>query len=224
MKSSFWMIRIKHVATTLLAVMAMLSAACVAAQTKEPELPSLDSVLGELRQGGLVIYFRHGVTETSGPAEEVVDLERCETQRNLSAKGRETMTQIGKAIQTLGIPVATVQSSPFCRCKDTAQLALGKFTISKDLYFAINTSDQETKRLTTSLRQMLATPPASNTNAFIVSHTANLREAAGIWPKPEGVACVFWPLSDGKFKPVAKILPEDWLEVAKKNDGVSHPS
>jgi phosphohistidine phosphatase SixA len=181
------------------------------------KLADLSSVLGELRKGGLVIYFRHGATDQTGPSDEAADLMKCETQRNLSAAGREQASQIGKAFQALKIPVGTVTTSPFCRCKDTAKLAFGRFTVSNDLYFAIGTNASETKRFTESLRGMLSTPPAKATNAVIVSHTANLREAAGIWPKPEGVAYVFRPLPEGKFEPIAMVLPEDWGKVAKVN-------
>ena len=179
------------------------------------KLADLRSVLGELRKGGFVIYFRHGATDQTGPSDEAADLMKCETQRNLSAQGREQATQIGKAFQALKIPVGTVTTSPFCRCKDTAKLAFGRFTVSNDLYFAIGTNAGETKRFTQSLRGMLSTPPAKATNAVIVSHTANLREAVGIWPKPEGVAYVFRPLPGGKFEPIAMVLPEDWATVAK---------
>jgi len=61
---------------------------------------------------------------------------------------------------------------------------------------------------------LLATRPAAASNTVIVAHTANLREAAGIWPKPEGVAYVFRPLGNGNFEPVAKVLPEEWSQVA----------
>jgi hypothetical protein len=107
-----------------------------------------------------------------------------------------------------------VTASPFCRCKDTAERAFGRFTVSNDLYFAIGTNAGETKRFAESLRRMLSTAPAKATNAVIVSHTANLREAAGIWPKPEGVAYVFRPLPGGKFEAIAMILPEDWPRAA----------
>jgi hypothetical protein len=49
----------------------------------------------------------------------------------------------------------------------------------------------------------------------IISHTANLKEAAGIWPKPEGVAIVFRPRRDGSFEPIARVLPEDWPTLAQ---------
>jgi phosphohistidine phosphatase SixA len=178
------------------------------------QLADLSSVLGELRKGGLVIYFRHGATDQTGPGDEAADLTKCESQRNLSAEGREQATQIGKAFRALKIPVGTVTTSPFCRCKDTAQMAFGHFTVNDDLYFVIGANARETERFTQSLRRMLSTPPAKATNAVIVSHTANLREAAGIWPKPEGVAYVFRPLPEGKFEAIAMVLPEDWGRVA----------
>jgi hypothetical protein len=68
---------------------------------------------------------------------------------------------------------------------------------------------------------MLATAPAKGSNAVIVSHTANLREAAGIWPKPEGVAYVFRPLPRGGFEAVARILPDEWGGVAQPKRGAA---
>jgi broad specificity phosphatase PhoE len=175
----------------------------------------LSSVLGELRNGGFVIYFRHGITDQTGANDEAAEMMKCETQRNLSAEGREQATQIGKAFQALRIPVGTVKTSPFCRAKDTAKLAFGRFDVNNDLYFAIGTNASETKRFAESLRRMLSTAPAKATNAVIVSHTANLREAAGIWPKLEGMAYVFRPLPGGKFEAIAMVPPEAWGEVAK---------
>jgi phosphohistidine phosphatase SixA len=187
-----------------------------AATTEEAKLPGLDAVLDNLRKGGLVIYFRHGPTDQTGLNDETADLANCSTQRNLSAEGREQATRIGNAFRALGIAVGTVATSPFCRCKDTAKLAFGRFTVDNNLYFAIDTDADKTRQLAAALRQTLSTPPAAGTNAVIVAHTANLREAAGIWPKPEGVAYVFQPLPGGRFEAVAKVLPEDWANVTKR--------
>lgn len=177
-------------------------------------LPGLSAVLPDLRRGGLVLYFRHGLTDvTSGASDEKADLARCDTQRNLSAAGREQSVATGQALRKLGIPVGKVLSSPFCRCKDTAQLAFARYTVDNDLYFAINVGAEERARLADRLR-LLSSPPAKGTNTVIVSHTANLREAAGIWPKPEGVAYVFRPLPGNRFEPLAMVLPEDWIAEA----------
>jgi len=202
--------------TTLIGFVAVMNLlVAVPATSAADELANLSSVLGELRKGGLVIYFRHGLTSQSGSSDEAADLTKCETQRNLSAEGREQVTQIGKAFKALGIPVGTVTTSPFCRCKDTATLAFGRFTVDGDLYFAIGTGAAETERFAQSLRRMLSTAPAAATNAVIVSHTANLREATGYWPKPEGVAYIFRPLPGGKFEAIAFALPEDWRKLAR---------
>lgn len=201
----------------LLPLVAMAFSLLAAAQpspAQEESLPGLAAVLGELRKGGLVVYFRHGLTEQSGATDETANLDKCETQRQLSAEGREQSRNTGRAFRALRIPVGNVLSSPFCRCKDTAQLAFGRYTVNHDLYFAINADTQETKRLGAALRLMLATPPKAATNDVIVAHTANLREAAGIWPKPEGVAYVFRPLPGGRFEAVAKVLPEEWDKAA----------
>jgi phosphohistidine phosphatase SixA len=212
-------------------VAALLVAAAMSASAASPEqikpamstsstqgasLPRLDAVLDDLRKGGFVIYFRHGITDETGPKDESADLTTCATQRNLSAEGREQATQIGKAFHALGINVGTVTTSPFCRCKDTAKLAFGRFTINNDLYFAMDTGAEKTRQLATALRRTLSTPPAAGTNAVIVSHTANLREAADIWPKPEGVAYVFRPLPGGRFEAVARVSPEEWTAAAKR--------
>jgi phosphohistidine phosphatase SixA len=181
----------------------------------EPSLPGLDAVLAELRKGGLVIYFRHGATNQATDGREADDLSDCATQRNLSPMGRQEAVLIGAAFKSLSIPVGTVSTSPFCRCKDTGQLAFGRFTVDNDLYFAINTDAPTTKRLSDALRLKLSTPPAAGANSVIVAHTANLREAVGIWPKPEGVAYVFRPLKEGRYEILAKVLPRDWIKAAR---------
>jgi len=192
------------------------SKATSAATVAEPSVAGLADMLDELRNGGLVIYFRHAANEQSGATDEAADLANCQTQRNLSAQGRAQATQIGQAFRSLGIAVSSVTTSPFCRCKETGELAFGRVVVNNDLYFAINADAERTKELAEALRKTLATRPPAGTNAVIVSHSANLREAVGIWPKPEGTAYVFRPLAGGRFEPIAKILPEDWVAVAKR--------
>jgi phosphohistidine phosphatase SixA len=205
-----------RIAVILLAPAVVLAFLPHTAHALEAPLADLPSIASELRKGGFVIYFRHSLTEEVGATDEAADLNRCETQRNLSVAGRAQATDIGKAMKALGIPIGLVQASPFCRAKETAQLAFGKYTVNKDLVFVINTDANEAKRLSESLRRMLSTPPQKGTNSVLVSHSANLREAAGIFAKPEGAAYVFRPLPDGRFGAVARILPEQWDSAAQQ--------
>lgn len=184
------------------------------AAADDSSLADLAAILPDLRAGGYVIYFRHGATDQKVADDLEPDFTRCETQRNLSEQGRAQATEAGKAIAALGIPVGAVISSPYCRTKETAQLAFGRYQVNPDLYFALNVDATERERLTLALRRMLATPPAAASNTVIIAHTANLKESAGIWPKPEGVAYVFKPKGDDAFVAVAKVLPDDWAKLS----------
>jgi phosphohistidine phosphatase SixA len=185
-----------------------------AAET-EPELPQVDhALLAQLRQGGFVIFFRHAQTELNNIPVESESIGKCETQRNLSAAGKKTAKDLGQALKALRIPVGEVKTSPFCRCKDTAQLAFGSYTVDRNLYFSLNIEPDARRQFADVLRKMLASPPAAGTNTMIVSHTANLREATGFWPKPEGAAYIFRPGPGDTFTPVARMAPSDWQALA----------
>lgn len=202
--------RTARLATTVLGLVALFTALGAAAAAVEPPTVDARSIAGELRKGGYVIYFRHGLTEQVGATDEAADFSRCETQRNLSEAGRAQARTIGKAVKTLAIPVGVVETSPFCRTKETADLAFGRHRVNTDLVFVMNSDATESKRLGAALHRMLGIVPAKRTNTVLVSHSANLREAAGIFAKPEGAAYVFRPLGDGRFEPIARILPEGW--------------
>jgi phosphohistidine phosphatase SixA len=189
---------------------------CGIAAAQGAALPNADAGLIEsLRAGGYVIYMRHASTDTGGLAESgPVDLADCATQRNLSDKGKREAAAIGQALTVLRVPLGEVRSSPYCRCRDTARAVAGRFVVDEDLHFAFGATPQRVAQLSARLRALLAAPPRPGANSLIVSHTANLREAAGIWPKPEGVAIVFRPLGDGRFEALAKIEPRDWVRLA----------
>jgi phosphohistidine phosphatase SixA len=117
---------------------------------------------------------------------------------------------MGKAVQTLSIAVAEVLTSPYCRCIDTAKLAFGKFTIVADLVWTLGQPEAETRRLAEALRKLLGTQPSKGTNTVLVSHTANLKEAVGVWPEPEGAMYIFQPREDGGVSYLGNIGPEEW--------------
>jgi signal transduction histidine kinase/phosphohistidine phosphatase SixA len=179
--------------------------AAAAPKSNDDKLVDLSTVLGELRRGGLVIYFRHGVTDRSGATDEEADLEKCDTQRNLSAEGREQQGQVGKSLHALKIPLGTVLTSPFCRCKETATLVSGRYAVEGSLASSVGADKAETLRGAGVLRRMLMIAPSAGTNTVLVSHSANLRDATGFWVK-EGEALVFRPGTAGNPQAIARIL------------------
>jgi len=216
-------VRQRQGGTLLIAMWAMTGAISIPtgiAHAQDKPLATLKTVLGELRQGGFVIYFRHTATAPVGAGNEAEDSANCATQRRLSVAGQTEAVEIGKSIIAIGIPIRTVTVSPYCRAKDTARLAFGRFVENRDLGFVMGLDAVETRRMAGSLRRMLATPPETRTNSVIVSHSANLFEAAGIFAKPEGAAYVFRPQSDGRFEAVARILPGDWNDAARNKPPV----
>lgn len=208
---------VKHFALTLGATVVVLAMCLVAqpyyavcAPTVPEQLTPPDELIDALRRGGLVLYLRHGATDHSLDDRHPVDLTDCSTQRNLSEQGRNQAKGIAEAIARLGIQIDEVVASPFCRCRDTAQLAFGHYRTDDNLYFAVVVDKEQRARQSEWLRQTLASPPPPGTNKVLVSHTANLREATGIWPKPEGVAWVIRPKGNGQYEALGKIEPSFW--------------
>ncbi len=167
-------------------------------------------LVSALRQGGLVIYFRHADT---GPAyqEQGVDLKRCETQRNLNDKGRDEARQIGAQFKRLGIPVGDVLSSEFCRCRETAELAFARYKV-ESLLTGVSRSPEaapKRERAIAGLKRMLATPPAA-ANTILISHGYNLWDAEGFHLGTQGEAAIYRPDGKGGYALVARVTPEEW--------------
>lgn len=74
-----------------------------------------------LRAGGHVMLMRHaeapGVGDPTG-----FRLDDCATQRNLDARGRADAEAAGQRLRAERVAVGRVLASPWCRCRDTAQL------------------------------------------------------------------------------------------------------
>jgi broad specificity phosphatase PhoE len=80
-----------------------------------------------LRQPGHVAFMRHSDAPGFGGYGDPpgFKLEDCATQRNLSEEGRAHAKRTGEAFRNKGVAFDRVLSSPWCRCKETAQLAMG---------------------------------------------------------------------------------------------------
>lgn len=190
--------------------LALLSGPAVAVDV-EPVVPQ-DALVAQLQAGGFVIYFRHADTGPAIPEPATVDIARCETQRNLNDDGRAEARAIGAAFRRLGIPVATVLSSQFCRCRETAELAFGRYEIAPTLTGVRREPQLEAARRTASqgLRVLLSTPPAKGANTILVSHGFNLIDLEGLYLSVQGEAAIYRPDGKGGYSLVARLLPQQW--------------
>lgn len=84
-------------------------------------------LLQAMRQGGVAVLIRHSATDpgTGDPPE--FRLNDCATQRNLSDAGRAQARRLGGWFRSNGIVPASVRASPWCRTRETATLAFGRF-------------------------------------------------------------------------------------------------
>lgn len=139
--------------------------------------PVSPALLDSLRQGGYILYVRHGEA-TVGQDRPGLVFSDCSTQRNLSERGRRQASDFGNTIRRLQIPVQyPVLASPFCRTRETAQLAFGPDRIQVDPFW-INIynlgghlSTDEQNRIVHAMAAVLEKEPPAGANQVIVSHS-----------------------------------------------------
>ncbi|HIJ78943.1 MAG: histidine phosphatase family protein [Desulfobulbaceae bacterium] len=172
--------------------------------------------ISQLREGGFVLYMRHGPTDTSKPDRVPrVDLNDCSTQRPLTEEGRKIAARVGAAIRQAQIPVGEVLASPMCRTRQTAEAAFGACEVSEYLMYTSNLTKTEKVPRIKNTRRLLSTPVPAGTNRVIVAHAPNLMDVIGYFPKPEAIVVVFKPLGDKGFEYIASINPDQWAELIK---------
>jgi len=170
-----------------------------------------DEIVSKLQEGGCIIYMRHGTTNLYESDRTTTDFKNCTLQRNLDKDAKEVLLLIGEKIKELKIPIDEVLSSPYCRCKETANLVFGDYIVDNNLRFSLISDVEETQLLKNHLQELLL--KKVNSNLVLVSHTANLKEATDIWPKPEAVMVVFKKQKDGSLLYFGKIFPKYWQSI-----------
>ncbi|SNS79396.1 Histidine phosphatase superfamily (branch 1) [Noviherbaspirillum humi] len=143
-----------------------------------------DALWTALRQGGHAIFIRHASTTPGIGDPPGFILDRCDTQRNLSPQGRAEAARIGETLRRRQVPIAEVYSSRWCRCLDTAKLALGKVTPAPMLDSMFNDPGKRSDEEKT--REVLATvariPAAAN--VVFVTHAQNIQHMLDVSPAP----------------------------------------
>lgn len=140
-----------------------------------------------LRQGGRVVLLRHAMTSgTVDPAN--FDIAKCNTQRNLSERGKQQARKMGALFGARSAPIEKVLSSRYCRCLDTARIA---FETEPEIFEALDVpGDDEAENA----RQMAAIVDtvrgySGSDNLVLVTHLENIKALTGVSPR-EGEAVV----------------------------------
>jgi hypothetical protein len=184
---------------TPVCLLALLLYAGVAPAQADPAL------LAKLRHGGYVLYLRHTSTDFSQNDQKMAGYEDCANQRNLTDKGRDEARALGAAIKRLAIPIGAVYASPFCRTRETAQLAFGHAEPTHEARGGPANTDDPTRY--DPLRKLLATRPATGKNNLISSHGNPFYAVFGPPYLAEGEMAVVDPSA---FVIVGRIRLDDW--------------
>jgi phosphohistidine phosphatase SixA len=164
----------------------------------------------ELQRGGFVLAIRHAATDFSKPDQDPIVLSDCRTQRNLSAQGRADARTIGRGVRRLGLRIGKVLASPFCRTKETARLAFGRFQVSRALLNTVSAvHDARWRAQIRSARRIFGTKPAPGRLTVLVTHGSVVGDVTGETLE-EGEALVFRPRGSSRFSLVGRILPREW--------------
>jgi len=159
----------------------------------------------QLKSGGHVLLIRHATTDPGIGDPPGFDLRNCATQRNLSAAGREQARHLGKALKQLGIPVAAVRSSRWCRCLDTARLAFGSAEPWPALDNTFETPERRPRQMN-EIRKLLA-QPVTGGNLVLVTHGVNIQALTGISPAQSEIVALRTG-SDGEFTVIGRGIPQ----------------
>lgn len=123
------------------------------------------------------IVVRHGEATVGNDKPQVI-FSDCSTQRNLSQAGRMQAVTYGEVLRKLLIPVQfPVTASPFCRTKETAELAFGEENVQVDHFWLniyhlngdLTTAEQESVLM--SLSSVLEIKPPTGKNKVIIGHS-----------------------------------------------------
>jgi len=207
----------KRAAALALAGLAL--AGCGGGSTPAAEAERLGpaQLVQALREGGLVVYFRHAATDQSQDDAGLADLDDCTRQRNLDDRGRKQSRAIGSAFRALAIPVGDVLTSEYCRTRETAELAFGRYADEPALTGFPGESDPGYEGQLEATRELLGRA-APEGNTVLVAHAKNLEAAAGV-SLDEGDAAVFEPLGAGMFRYLGRVPASAWPQLAAELGG-----
>jgi phosphohistidine phosphatase SixA len=163
-----------------------------------------EALWSQLRAGGLVVFIRHAETDPGVGDPPGFRLDDCKTQRNLSAAGREQAKRLGEALRRERVPIGQVLASEWCRCRDTATLAFGRYETWPALNNLFGRAQNEPAQKQALLER--AGAYSGRGNLVLVTHGATIAPVAGVNPA-QGELVLMKPVVSGKLELVGRLRP-----------------
>jgi phosphohistidine phosphatase SixA len=195
-QASFAAVRIAQRTVASLAVAAALGSPVTAGADDRP--------WPQLVAGGHTVLLRHAATEPGVGDPPNFRLGDCATQRNLSEAGRADARRIGNVFAERGVRVGPVLAGEWCRTRDTARLAFGRYTVETALNSFFGDRGREAVQ-TARLKTLVAAAPRDAVQVM-VTHQVNITALTGEVPAM-GEAVVVRAAPDGGVTVVGRLAP-----------------
>ena len=157
-----------------------------------------------LEAGGQIVLMRHGLTTPGAGDPPGMRLDDCSTQRNLTDAGRRHAREVGEAFRTRNVAVERVLTSPWCRCRETAQLAFGDIAeVSQPLGNLFGRHENEASQVK-ALRALVANWRGKG-NLVLVSHGSTILALTGVSPDTAEMVIVT-PAVTGDFTVAGRLI------------------
>ena len=174
----------KLITTLCLAAVALLASV---------EVGYANKLWSALKSDNHLVLIRHALAPGFGDPDNF-DIKDCKTQRNLNDEGLYQSKIIGSLFRSNGINKATVYSSQWCRCLDTAKLLdIGEVSELPALNSFFEYFERERSQTETMIKWIQKASLDSPT--VIVSHQVNINALTGY--SPESGEIVFVRRSSG---------------------------
>ena len=169
----------KRTHTTLAAILvAALTATLFTTPTHAKELAIWDQLQGT-NPKGYVLLMRHALAPGVGDPENF-NVNDCSTQRNLNDEGRQDARDIGQWLQRREVKILRVESSRWCRAKETARLLdLGKVRPNKNFDSLFRDPDPAKSPQTAAIKKQIFNHRNTRGLLVLVGHAVNIQTLTG---------------------------------------------
>ncbi len=178
----------------------ILGAALVPTAAQAKDLKIWDQLQGT-NPTGYVLLMRHALAPGIGDPENF-QVNDCSTQRNLNQEGRQDAREIGQWLVRREVKIFRVESSRWCRAKETAQLLdIGRVRLNKNLDSLFQDSDPAKDPQTANIKKRIFDHRKIKGLLVMVGHSVNIQALTGI-SLDSGEGVLIRATSQGKIKVV----------------------
>ncbi len=162
------------------------------------DLKIWDSLQGS-NPKGYVLLMRHALAPGVGDPDNF-SVNDCSTQRNLSPEGKQDARDIGAWLKRQKVKIYRVESSRWCRARDTAQLLnIGKVRSNRNLDSLFQHSDPNGHPQTAAIRKRIIDHREKRGLLVFVGHYVNVMALTGV-ALDSGEGVLVRASADGKIE------------------------